>query len=305
MAGLKKIDFATIRSIGNIEFLAKQVVEGFITGLHKSPYHGFSVEFAEHRQYNTGESTRFIDWKIFNRTDKLFTKRFEEETNLRCRLVVDVSSSMYYPVETNGKLVFSLLAASSLAYLLQKQRDAVGLTAFTDKIIYQSQIKSTTAHLREIFNQCTELINKKSSLENTSLPDILHKVSESTHQRSLIVIFSDFFEGIDKKEELFNALKHLKHNKHEILIFNVADKKAELEFDFEDKPHWFTDVETGEKIKLTPGQMKADYVEAVESYIKEIKVKCGQYKLDFVEIDINQDFNHVFLPFLAKRSRMR
>lgn len=304
MPNSPKIDFSSIRSTGNMEFLAKQVVEGFITGLHKSPYHGFSVEFAEHRQYNTGESTRFIDWKIFNRTNKLFTKRFEEETNLRCRLVVDVSSSMYYPVETNGKLLFSLLAASSLAYLLQKQRDAFGLTAFADKIVYQSQIKSTSAHLRELFNKCNSLIEEKSSLVNTNLPSILHQVAESTHQRSLIVIFSDFFEGIDDKEALYDALKHLKHNKHEVLIFNVADAKAELQFDFEDKPYWFTDVESGEKIKLNPNQMRTNYVSSIESYLRELKIKCGQYKIDFESVDINHDFNQIFLPFLAKRGKL-
>jgi len=298
------IDFASIQSSGNMEFLAKQVVEGFITGLHKSPYHGFSVEFAEHRQYNTGESTRYMDWKLFNRTDKLFTKRFEEETNLRCRLVIDVSSSMYYPLENNGKLLFSILAASSLAYLLQKQRDAFSLTTFADKIIYQSQMKSTSSHLRELFQKCNVLVQGKSTLVNTDLPALIHQLAETTHQRSLIIIFSDFFAGIDSKEALFEALKHLKHYKHEILIFNVADAKAELKFDFADKPYWFTDVETGEKIKLNPSQMRADYVDAVGNYLNELKIKCGQFKIDFEAIDINQGFNQVFLPFLAKRGKL-
>ncbi|MFN0050273.1 MAG: DUF58 domain-containing protein [Cytophagales bacterium] len=305
MPTFPKIDFATIRSIGNIEFLAKQVVEGFMTGLHKSPYHGFSVEFAEHRQYNTGESTRFIDWKIYNRTDKLYTKRFEEETNLRCSLVVDISSSMYYPIETNGKLLFSVLAAASLAYLLQKQRDAFSLTTFTDKIVYQSQIKSTSSHLRELFNTCNLLLNEKPAMVSTDLPTILHQIAEKTHKRSMIVIFSDFFEGMENKEALFDALKHLKHLNHEVLVFNVADKKTELQFEFEDKPYWFTDLETGEKMKLNPSQLRSGYTEVIESYLQELKIKCGQYKIDFNSIDINESFSQIFMPFLAKRSRMK
>lgn len=305
MATVPEIDISTIRSVGNFEFLAKQVVEGFITGLHKSPYHGFSVEFAEHRQYNTGESTRFIDWKIYNRTDKLFTKRFEEETNLRCRLVVDVSSSMYYPVETNSKLVYALMAASSIAYLLHRQRDAFGLTTFTDKINYVSPIKSTFNHMRELFIKCNSLLNQKSSMVNTNLPAILHEIAESTHQRSLIVIFSDFIESMDNMEALFNSLKHLKHQKHEILIFNINDKKAELEFEFENRPYWFTDVETGEKIKLNPSQWKDSFKENVNEYLKALKIKCGQFKIDYTEIDINENFSHVFLPFLSKRNKMK
>lgn len=301
---MQPIDFHSLAAYGNIEFLAKQVVEGFITGLHKSPYHGFSVEFAEHRQYNTGESTRFIDWKIYNRTDKLFTKRFEEETNLRCRLVVDVSSSMYYPVENNGKLNFALLAAASLAFMLQKQRDAVGLVAFTDKIVYQSALKSTTSHLRELFTYFNELLKQKSTLANTTLPEVLDQVSDNTHKRSLIIVFSDFLESADKKEFLFNSLKHLKHNKHEILLFHIADKKAELDFEFEDRPYLFTDVETGEKIKLNPSQMREEYIKSQNSYLTELKIKCGQYKIDLVEADINKNFNQILLPFLAKRRRM-
>lgn len=301
---MQPIDFHSLAAYGNIEFLAKQVVEGFITGLHKSPYHGFSVEFAEHRQYNTGESTRFIDWKIYNRTDKLFTKRFEEETNLRCRLVVDVSSSMYYPVENNGKLNFALLAAASLAFMLQKQRDAVGLVAFTDKIVYQSALKSTTSHLRELFTYFNELLKQKSTLANTTLPEVLDQVSDNTHKRSLIIVFSDFLESADKKEALFNSLKHLKHNKHEILLFHIADKKAELDFEFEDRPYLFTDVETGEKIKLNPSQMREEYIKSQNSYLIELKIKCGQYKIDLVEADINKNFNQILLPFLAKRRRM-
>jgi uncharacterized protein (DUF58 family) len=289
---------------GNIEFLAKQVVEGFITGLHKSPYHGFSVEFAEHRQYNAGESTRHIDWKVYAKTDKVFVKRYEEETNLRCTLLLDISSSMYYPLENYGKLRFSVMAAASIAYMLQRQRDAVGLITFSDKINYKSQIKSTASHLNDIFKELSVLMVSKPELSKTSIHSVIHEIAETLHRRSLLIIFSDMFSSTENTDELFDALKHLKHNNHEVLIFHIKDKSTEDDFNFAERPMMFVDVETGEKIKLNPGQLKETYQNSLAAFNKSLKLKCGQYKIDFIEIDTNQDFNKVLLPFLAKRNKM-
>jgi len=231
-----KLTLDKIREFGNIELLAKQMVEGFITGLHRSPFHGFSVEFAEHRLYNTGESTRHIDWKVFAKTDKLFVKRYEEETNLRCQILLDVSSSMYYPKETKGKLTFSVFAAAALAYMLQRQRDAVSIATFCDKIIEHTPCKSTTIHLHQVFLLLQKLLDAESNLQATLASKVFHEIAEKIHRRSLVVIFSDMFEQIEDAQELFGALQHLKHQQHEVLLFHVVDKKTEQDFVFENRP---------------------------------------------------------------------
>ncbi|MDX2189019.1 MAG: DUF58 domain-containing protein [Bacteroidota bacterium] len=289
---------------GDIEFLTKQVVEGFITGLHQSPYHGFSVEFAEHRQYNTSESTRHIDWKVYAKSDRLFVKKYEEETNLRCTILLDVSSSMYYPEDKLTKLKFSILSASTIAHLLQKQRDAVGLVAFDEEIILHTPVKSTSKHLHELMLQMHRLFDKKSINHKTKVYNVLNTIAEKIHKRSLVILFSDMFEDMLQTDELLNALKHLKHMQHEVIVFHVKDKNTELEFEFEDRPTMFVDIETGEKIKVNPAQIKKSYKESLLKFSNEIKLKCGNFKIDYIEIDANQDFKQVLMPFLIKRSKM-
>lgn len=299
-----ELDLSKIREYGRLDFLAKQLVEGFITGLHKSPFHGFSVEFAEHRLYNSGESTRHIDWKVFNKTDKLFVKTYEEETNLRCHLLVDVSSSMYYPEKTKGKLAFSVLASAALANMLQKQRDAVGLVTFSDTIEAQTECKSTTTHLQKVFRELEQVLNREKRNQTTSVVNTLHLIADKIHTRSLVVIFSDMFEDIENSERIFSALQHLKHNKHEVLLFHVADKKTELDFDFADGPYEFIDLETNERLKLQPAQVKEQYVKTLSTFYHDLKIKCGQYKIDFIEVDIEQGFDPIMSSFLAKRAKM-
>ena len=294
-----------IREFGNIELLAKQMVEGFITGLHRSPFHGFSVEFAEHRLYNSGESTRHIDWKVFAKTDKLFVKRYEEETNLRCQILLDVSSSMYYPKENKGKLTFSVLAAAALAYMLQKQRDAVSIATFSDKIIEHSPCKSTNIHLHQLFVILQNLLDAESNLQSTLATKVLHEIAEKIHRRSLVVIFSDMFEHIEDAQELFGALQHLKHQQHEVLLFHVVDKKTEQDFEFENRPYEFIDLETGEKVKLQPNQVQASYRQQIADFSQELKMKCGQYKIDFIEVDIAQPFEDILYAYMVKRAKMR
>ncbi|GAB3510419.1 DUF58 domain-containing protein [Emticicia fontis] len=299
------LDLVKIREYGNIEFLAKQLVEGFITGLHKSPFHGFSVEFAEHRLYNTGESTRYIDWKVFGKTDRLYVKRYEEETNLRCHLLIDTSSSMYYPEKSNGKMTFSIMAAGALAYTLQKQRDAVSLTTFSEGIEIQTPIKSTASHIHKIFLDLDSLLQKPKPNKRTSVVETLHEIAEKIHKRSLVVIFSDMFDDINNTERLFSAMQHLRHNLHEVLLFHVTDKQTEEEFNFDERPYEFIDLETGEKVKVQPSQVKTQYQAAIKEFYHDLRLKCGQYKIDFVEADIAQGFDQILSAFLVKRGKMR
>jgi uncharacterized protein (DUF58 family) len=297
------MDLSKVKEYGNIEFLAKQLVEGFITGQHKSPFHGFSVEFAEHRAYNTGESTRHIDWRAFAKTDKLFVKRYEEETNLRCYLLLDTSSSMFFPESNTGKLTFSSMAAACIAYLLQKQKDAVSLTTFSDQIEIETPVRSTSGHIYSIFQYLDGLLKLPKNGRKTGIVNVLHNISEKIHKRSLVVIFSDMFENFENKDELFSALQHLKHNKHEVLLFHVTDMAKERDFDFEDRPYEFTDLETGEKLKLQPAEVKEQYKMAVTTYFSEIKLRCMQYKIDFIEADINEGFDKILSAFLMKRNK--
>ena len=299
------MDLAKIREYGNVEFLAKQMVEGLITGLHKSPFHGFSVEFAEHRLYNTGESTRHIDWKVFAKTDRLYTKRYEEETNLRCHLLIDTSSSMYYPEKTNGKITFSAMAAAALAYMLQKQKDAISLTTFSSEIEIQTPIKSTHSHIHKIFLDLETILQKPKTNKKTAVSDVIHQIAERIHKRSLVVIFSDMFDNINESEKMFSALQHLKHNLHEVLIFHVTDKKTESDFEFEDRPYEFVDLETNDRIKLNPSQVKADYRKTLQQFYQELKLRCGQYKIDFIEADIAEGFEPIMSAYLVKRGKMK
>lgn len=298
-----------VRDLGNLELLAKQVVEGFIIGLHKSPFHGFSVEFAEHRIYNQGESTKSIDWKVFARTNKLFSKRYEEETNLRCQIVLDASSSMYFPALGNkgqefNKLQFSALAAAALMNLLKKQRDAFGLSIFDEKVDIHTKAKSSTAHYRLLLTYLDQLIANPLENKSTSAAQALHQIADSIHKRSLVVIFSDMFEQTDQSEQLFSALQHLKHNKHEVILFHVVDKKYELDFEFQNRPYLFIDVETGEKVRLQSNQVKDYYKKQIQQFKETLKIKCLQYKIDFVEADIKEGFKPILQNYLVKRSRM-
>ncbi len=299
-----------VRTIGNLELLAKQVVEGFIIGLHKSPFHGFSVEFAEHRLYNQGESTKNVDWKVFARTNKLFTKRYEEETNLRCQIIIDVSSSMYFPEVTStsknyiNKLRFSALSAAAIMNLLKKQRDAFGLSIFDDEIKTHARCKSSTSHYRLMLTHLDEVIKNPERNKATAAAQSLHQIAESIHRRSLVIIFSDMFEQKDSTEQLFSALQHLKHNKHEVVLFHVVDKSKELDFEFDNRPYLFVDMETGEKVKLQPNQVKDNYIKQMNSFKNDLKMRCLQYRIDFVEADINEGFRPVLQSYLVKRSKM-
>jgi len=306
------IDKNRLQEFGSLEFIAKQVVEGFITGLHKSPFHGFSVEFAEHRLYNTGESTKHIDWKLFGRTDKLFVKRYEEETNLRCQIIIDNSSSMYFPksdktsFENPNKITFSIYAAAALMSLLKKQRDAVGLSLFSDNVELHTRTKSTTAHQNYLYTELEKLLAPigDTDYKKTFAAQSLHEISENIHKRSLVIIFSDMFESNAKTDELFSALQHLRHNKHEVVLFHVVDQSKEIDFDFDNRPYKFIDMESGQELKIHPHEVRDQYIKSVSEFKKELKLRCGQYRIEFIEADINKGFRQILLPYLLKREKM-
>lgn len=293
-----------ILKTGNLELLAKQVVEGFITGLHKSPFHGFSVEFAEHRHYNSGESIKHIDWKLYGKTDKLYSKRFEEETNLRCYLVIDSSSSMYFPNNGLSKIRFATHAAACITYMLKKQRDAVGLSIINNDLSFQTQAKSSLVHLKMIFNELNKLNESAATAIGSNLSVGLHHIAEIIHKRSLVIIFTDMFSS-ENSNELFEALQHLKFAKHEVILFHVHDKKMELEFNFINKPYLFTDSETGEKLKVFPNLLENDYRLLFKKFKEEIKLKCAQLKVDYIDSAVENNFNQILLTFLQKREKMK
>ena len=297
-----------LKQIENLELLAKQVVEGFIIGLHKSPFHGFSVEFAEHRIYNQGEATKNIDWKVYARTDKLFVKKFEEETNLRAQIVIDTSSSMYFPKERKAnelnKLQFSALAAASLMNLLKRQRDAYGLSLFDDSVNIHTKAKSSTTHYRLLLSYLDNLIKDDVENKKTSVVETLHQIADSIHKRSLVIIFSDMFDKSEDNSQLFSALQHLKYNKHEVVLFHVTDHKLEGAFEFENRPHEFIDMESGERIKLQSNQVRDFYTEKIAQFKEELRMKCLQYKIDFIDTDIRKGFAPILETYLVKRKKM-
>jgi uncharacterized protein (DUF58 family) len=303
MAGSTALPFQEYLITGNLELLARQLVEGFITGLHKSPYHGFSVEFAEHRLYNEGESTRHIDWRVYARTDRLYTKQYEEETNLRCLIALDVSPSMYYPVDSLAKLKFSIIAAAALIQLLYRQRDAAGLCLFSDAIHTLTPVKSTASHRQKIMTELQGLLQHPKRNIPTNVSAVLHEVAEKIHRRSLVLVFSDMFDS-ENPEELFKALQHLKHNRHEVIVFHVSDYATELEFSFANRPTEFIDLERNEKIKLNPADIRDDFRKEASAFLHQIKMRCNQFKIDFVPCDVRQDVKTILQTFLIKRARM-
>lgn len=295
-----------LKSIENLDLLAKQVVEGFIIGLHKSPFHGFSVEFAEHRIYNPGESTKNIDWKVYARTNKMFVKRYEEETNLRCQIVIDTSSSMYFPEDgAINKIQWSSIAASSLMNLLKRQRDAYGLTLFDNKLVEHTRAKSSTMHYQLLLTYLERLIKEDQRGKVTSTADVLHQVADSIHRRSLVVIFSDMMDDAESAEALFAAMQHLRYAKHEVILFHTVDKSKEIDFDYADRSYLFVDMESGDEVKLQANQVRDLYKNKVKSYQDELRMKCLQYKIEYVEADIQQGYNQVLQTYLIRRSKSK
>jgi uncharacterized protein (DUF58 family) len=295
-----------ISSFQHLELLANQVVEGFISGMHKSPFHGFSAEFAEHKVYNAGESTKHIDWKLFAKTDRLYTKKYEEETNLRCHLIIDNSSSMHYPKLKsdepffNNKIGFSVLASAVLMNLLKKQRDAVGLSVYSDTYEYYAPEKGSDRHHRMILNKLENLLENPKQTKSTDTITFLHQIAEKIHRRSMIILFTDMFQ-LGNQEALFNALQHLKHNKHKVVVFHVIDKKTEINFNFDNAPRKFIDMESGEEINIFADNVKTEYEKKVSDYFKTLALTCAQNKIKYVPVAVDESFEKILTTYLVEK----
>lgn len=290
----------------HLELLANQVVEGFISGMHKSPFHGFSAEFAEHKVYNAGESTKHIDWKLFAKTDRLYTKRFEEETNLRCHIIIDNSSSMHYPklksdqLFYENKIGFSVLASAVLMNLLKKQRDAIGLSVFSDSYEFYAPEKGSDRHHRMVLNALEGLLRGSVTKKSTDTVTFLHQIAEKIHRRSMIILFTDMFHS-GEEEALLNALQHLKHNKHKVVLFHVVDTKTELNFDFDSTPRKFIDVETGEEVAVFAHNVNEEYEKQVQLYFKKLALSCTQNRIKYVPVNVGENFEKILLTYLAEK----
>ena len=299
---------AKISSFQHLELLANQIVEGFISGMHKSPFHGFSAEFAEHKIYNVGESTKHIDWKLFAKTDRLYTKKYEEETNLRCHLIIDNSSSMHYPKLNENqffyenKIGFSVLASAVLMNLLKKQRDAVGLSIFSDTYEYFSPEKGSDRHHRMLLNKLESILETPKQSKSTDTITFLHQIAEKMQRRSMIVLFTDMFQDKDD-EKLFKALQHLKHNKHKVVLFHVTYKKTELNLEYDNTPRKFIDLESGEEINLFAENIKNDYEKAVKMYFEKVANTCALYKIKYVPVSVDESFEKIMSTYLVEKQK--
>jgi len=297
-----------LSQISPFELRARQIVEGFLTGLHKSPYYGFSVEFAEHRPYNRGDEIRHIDWKVFGKSERYYIKQYEEETNLRCHVVLDVSSSMLFKYHGEWtKLGYGAHLAASLFYLMHRQRDACGLVTFDQSLNEMIPAKSSPAHLRHLLSKVEPLTNQDpTSFETrkTASAEVLHEVAERLHRRSLVIIISDLFENMGEHDQLLNALKHLRHKKHEVVLFHMLEKRSERELDFPDGRYLFQDLETGDEMDLVPSQIREAYKQEIEKYTHSFKMACSEAHIDYEEIDTGGSFELALLAYLNKRKRL-
>ncbi len=303
---LKFLDPVLVSRLDNMELRAKLIVEGFITGLHKSPYHGFSVEFAEHRPYNTGDEFRHVDWRVFAKSDRYYVKQYEEETNLRHYVVLDTSSSMRFTGDAEiSKLQYGSYLAAALHYLMIKQKDASGLIAFDEEIHTVLPPKSTQRYMRVLLSELERIVRRDESEKKTSAASTLGRVAERIGRRSLVVLISDLFENVEQHDELVSSLRHLRYSGHEVLVFHVLESSTERMFNFPDVPMLFTDMETGEKLTLQPAQIRENYQEAVKLFSERFKRKCIEYHIDFVEVDTSQRYDTALLAYLNKRSLLK
>jgi len=291
----KYLNPATIARLDNMALRARLVVEGFIIGLHKSPYHGFSVEFAEHRPYNPGDEIRHIDWKLYGKTDRYYIKQYEEETNLKSYLLLDKSGSMKYSSGSITKLSYGSYLAAALAYLMLKQQDAVSLTLFDDRVRNFLPPSAKKSHL----NQLLAALEKVQAGAETRIAPQLHELAEKLKKRGLIVLISDL---LDEPDEVINALKHFRHKRHEVILFHILDRQ-ELEFSFNRQTR-FVDLETARHINTEPWHIQEAYQGLMRQFIENYKIQCRANNIDYVTLITDQDLDRALSEYLRKRTRI-
>ena len=290
------LDPKIISRISSLDLRARLVVEGFMVGLHKSPYHGFSVEFSQHRPYMQGDNLRSVDWRVFGKTEKYYIKQYEEETNLRSYIILDSSKSMSYSSnKIVSKLDYASTLVAALSYMMIKQQDAVSLTIYSDEIQKYLPPKSSNSYLQQILKELVDL--KASSKTNTS--DALNKIAEKIRRRGLVIIISDFFDDVDKT---LKAIKHFAHQKNEVIIFQVLDP-LERTFGF-GKDAIFKDLETDEELTTQPYQIQKAYQEAINEFINKIKRECLNSNFDYNLLDTTTPFDKALFSYIQKRSRL-
>ncbi|HMB89529.1 MAG TPA: DUF58 domain-containing protein [Rhodothermales bacterium] len=304
-APIRYVDPVIVSRLSNMELRARLIVEGFITGLHKSPYHGFSVEFAEHRPYNPGDELRHVDWKVYAKTDRHYVKQYEEETNLRHYVVLDTSPSMRYKhAGALSKLEYGSYLAAALHFLMVKQRDATGLIAFDESIHTMLRPKSTQRFLRQILLHLERITDGQAEGKRTSAASVLNEVADRIARRSLVVVITDLFENVEEHDALLKALRHLRHRGHEVLVFHVLESETERNFQFPDVPMVFRDMETGEEISLQPAQLREHYAEAVKLFSETFRRRCLEHNVDFIELDTGASYDQALLAYLNKRRKL-
>ena len=301
-----------ISTINHLELLTKKVAEGFISVMHKSAFVCVSSEFSEHKIYNSGESTKHIDWKLFARTDKLYTKRYEEETNMRCHIILDNSSSMYYPlkqpnnINNLSKIGFSAFSAAALMQLLKKQRDAIGMSVYAETYEFYAPEKGSERHHHMLLNKLESIINASPpQQQHTHTYTFLHQIAENLHRRSLVILFTDMLQTETEENKLFEALRHLTYNKHEVVLFHVLDHTTEVNFNFDNRPKRFIDLETDEYVNIFAGNVQQNYTEQIKAYLDTIRMKCLQYKIKYVTADITKDIEKILLTYLIERQKFK
>ena len=286
----------TVAMLNSMALRARLVVEGYIIGQHRSPYHGFSVEFAEHRAYGSGDEIRHIDWKLFGKTDRLYVKRYEEETNLRSHLILDTSGSMLYKSGLVTKLNYANSLTASLSYLMMNQQDATGLVQFSDRIESFIPAKSKPSHLNAILTK----LNDEKTGNDTNLEPVLHEMAERFTKRGLVVLVSDLF---DEPERIINGLKHFRHKKQEVIVFHILDRK-ELEFDFDTRTK-FHDMETGEEITTEPWHIRQSYSKLILDLQNYYQKQCRQHLIDYIPLFTDQNLDRGLTEYLNKRKKLK
>jgi len=298
-----------LSQLAPLELRARKIVEGFISGLHKSPHHGFSVEFAEHRPYNPGDDFKHIDWKVYAKTERFYVKQYEEETNLRCYVLLDTSSSMFYKYfGAWTKLRYGIHFGAAVMYLMHRQRDACGLITFSGEIENFIPAKSSYSHLQMLFAEFEQLLDQEQEgaeeQRKTATAKVIHEVADRLNHRSLVIILTDLFENVDKQDQLISSLKHLRHRKHEVLLFNVLEEKSERDLDFPDRRLMMQDMETGSQMEIMPAQVREDYKKKVEELTYRFKMACSEFQIDFEQLDTQSDFDLALLAYLNKRKKL-
>lgn len=298
-----------LSQLSPLELRARKIVEGFISGLHRSPYYGFSVEFAEHRPYNAGDDLKHVDWKVYAKTERYYVKQYEEETNLRCYVMLDTSSSMYYKYFGEWtKLRYGIHFAAALLYLMHRQRDASGLIPFSDEVGSFIPAKSSYTHLRQVFTELERLLDEEESeggkQRKTSSAKVIHEMADRLKHRSLVVVITDLFENVQDHDNLISSLKHLRHRNHEVLLFNVMERRSEVDLDFPEQRFMMEDMETGSQMEIRPGQIREAYREKVAEYIHRFKMACSEFQIDFEQLDTEEAFDLALLSYLNKRKKL-